>query len=245
KHPLCRAEEGVKVRGSVAKADHALVRNLDPFLGTAERVLAVMPAAEGVLHWPREGPNLTTLAYEDHLPLPDNSVDKLLLIHTLEATRDPAGLLREVWRVLMPMGNVFVVVPHRSGAWARADHTPFGIGRPFSSGQLCKLLGDALLEPGEVRRFLCVPPSGRRAILRSTRGWEKFGRSLMPGFSGLLGLEAQKTVMRGIPAAHKSLSLKIAMPGLSPAPKPVTSYVSGGAETPPARQKGSRTTTAR
>ena len=66
-----------------------------PFLGKAERVIAVMPAAEGVLPWPREGHNCTTLAYADKLPLPDSSVDKLLLVHLVENAPDPQAVLRE------------------------------------------------------------------------------------------------------------------------------------------------------
>ena len=220
---------------------------LRPYLGKATRVVSLMPAAEGVLHWPPEGPNLTALTYEDQLPLPDNAVDKMLVIHLLEATRDPLGLLREVWRALMPTGRVLVVVPYRSGAWARADHTPFGIGRPFSRFQLQELLEAAMLEPLDVRRFLCVPPSNRRILLRSTGGWERVGRTFFPRFAGLLAIEAQKTVVRGIPAHAKVRGLRLRVPALAPSPKPAarTRTLSDAAGTPPVRQTGSRTTTAR
>lgn len=193
---------------------------LQCYLGSAMRVAALMPAAAGVLHWPPEGPNATALTFEDALPLGDNSVDKVLLIHLLEATRDPAAVLREVWRVLMPTGRVVVIVPYRSGPWARADHTPFGIGRPFSRLQLTRLLEEAMLEPRDVRRFLCVPPSERRIVLRSTRGFERLGRRFFPGFAGLLAIEAQKTVVRGVSTHKSARSLRIAVPGLAPAPKP-------------------------
>ncbi|MEM9221868.1 MAG: class I SAM-dependent methyltransferase [Pseudomonadota bacterium] len=218
---------------------------LGPFLADAERVVGLMPAAEGVLHWPKDGQNLTALSYEEHLPLPDNSVDKLLLIHLLEATRDPVALLREVWRVLIPTGRLLVVVPHRLGAWARADHTPFGIGRPFTRFQLVNMLADALLDPGDVRRFLCVPPSNRRIVLGSTRGWERIGRSVLPRFSGLLAVEAQKIMVRGIPAKHKERALNVAVPVLGTAPKPATRNINDVAERPPVRRQGSRTTRAR
>src|SRR5512147_723111 len=50
-----------------------------PFLGAfraeAERVLAVMPAGQGVLRWPSEAPNLTAFADETALPFADRSID--------------------------------------------------------------------------------------------------------------------------------------------------------------------------
>lgn len=192
---------------------------LRPYLPEAERVLAIMPAAGGVIHWPREGPNVTALAYEDELPLPDNSVDRLLLVHVLESARDPFGVLREAWRVLVPSGRILVIVPCRTGPWARADHTPMGLGRPYSRFQLCHLLESAWLEPTTVRRVLFVPPTHRRFVLGSAGAWERLGRRFTPGLAGLLVIEAQKTLVRGLPVKEPR-GLKIFVPGLAPAPRP-------------------------
>ena len=75
-----------------------------PYLGLfreeAERCLAFMPAAQGVVKWPTTRPALSALVDENELPLPDAAVDRVLLVHALEMTNDPAALLREVWRVL-------------------------------------------------------------------------------------------------------------------------------------------------
>lgn len=221
---------------------------LRPYLGEAERVIALMPAAEGVLHWPPEGPNLTCLTYEDRLPLPDSSVDKLLVIHLLEAAKEPYEVLRDVWRVLVPTGRVLAIVPYRSGAWARADHTPMGLGRPFSQFQLGQVLESAWLEPVATRRFLYVPPTHRRIVLGSANVWERVGRRIMPHFAGMVALEAQKTLTRGIPS--RSRKLRDLVPTLAPVPRPATRAVRGPAPitdaggTPPARRTGSRTTTA-
>src|ERR1043166_4668730 len=77
-----------------------------PYLGLfreeAERCLAFMPAAQGVVKWPTTRPALSALVDENELPLPDNAVDRILLVHALEMTNDPGALLREVWRVLAP-----------------------------------------------------------------------------------------------------------------------------------------------
>src|SRR5688572_32376997 len=79
-----------------------------PYLGLfreeAERCLAFMPAAQGVMKWPTARPALSALVDENELPLADNAVDRVLLVHALEMTHDPAALLREVWRVLAAGG---------------------------------------------------------------------------------------------------------------------------------------------
>ena len=90
-----------------------------PYLGLfredAERCLAFMPAAQGVIKWPTARPGLVALVDEFALPLPDASVDRLLLVHALEMSHDPAELLREMWRVLSPSGRMILVLPNRRG----------------------------------------------------------------------------------------------------------------------------------
>ena len=69
-----------------------------PYLGLfredAERCIAFMPAAQGVLKWPTARPTLATLVDEFSLPLPDAAVDRILLVHALEMSDDPERLLR-------------------------------------------------------------------------------------------------------------------------------------------------------
>ena len=196
---------------------------LRPFLGEAERVVAVMPAAEGVFRWPREAANLASLAYEAKLPLADSAVDRLLMVHLLETTQDPNEALREAWRVLVPGGRLLAVVPYRAGAWARADFTPMGLGRPFSRAQLIGLMEACWLDPVDVRRCLYTPPTTRRFVLRSSPAWERVGRRMVPRFAGLLVIEARKTMTRGIPV-RPARKLADLVPTLTPVPKPAASY---------------------
>ena len=44
----------------------------------AERVVALMPASQGVIAWPGDARRLVAVAEEPELPLADNSMDKLL-----------------------------------------------------------------------------------------------------------------------------------------------------------------------
>lgn len=52
---------------------------------------------------------VSVLADFDALPFPSQSLDLVVLPHTLEIASDPHGTLREVERVLMPEGRVVVV----------------------------------------------------------------------------------------------------------------------------------------
>src|SRR6266852_6063492 len=94
-----------------------------PYLGLfreeAERCLAFMPAAQGVVKWPTDRPGLASLVDEDELPLPEAAVDRVLLVHAIETSQNVGALLREVWRVLAAGGRLLVVVPNRRGVWAR------------------------------------------------------------------------------------------------------------------------------
>src|SRR5277367_3513021 len=79
---------------------------LRPFLGETERTIAIMPAAQGVVPWPPEGPGLVALAEESELPLPDRSVDRVLVVHCLESTENQRGMMREIWRVMADGGKL-------------------------------------------------------------------------------------------------------------------------------------------
>ena len=103
-----------------------------------ERVVALIPAQQGALKWPAEEGNIVSLVLEEGLPLPDVSVDRVLMIHSLEYSDQARKLLREVWRVMTEGGRVLIVVPNRRGIWARIDHTPFGHGQ-LTAAQMSRL----------------------------------------------------------------------------------------------------------
>ena len=85
------------------------------FRGEAHRLGAFMPVTQGAIVWPYGAPCHTVLADEDQLPLPDNSVDKVLIVHGLEAAERVEPFLREIWRVMKPEGRLLAIVPNRSG----------------------------------------------------------------------------------------------------------------------------------
>jgi SAM-dependent methyltransferase len=190
-----------------------------PFVGSlmpaARRVVAAMPAQQGVEVWPGGARNLTSLVCEDGLPFPNALFDRILVVHGVEDSPDATAFLREVWRVLAPSGRVVVAVTARNGLWANTERTPFGHGRPYSRSQLAELLREAELEPSGWTRALYAPPVGWLA--RWAEGFEQIGSRLWPGFAGLLLMEAVKQTFAVKP---KGLGARVrrARPLLAPAP---------------------------
>lgn len=174
-----------------------------PYLGElatgAARVLAFMPARQGVVAWPIAGPFRSALVDPTTMPLPDGSVDRVLVVHALETAESPAELLHEVGRLLTPTGRVILVCPNRRGLWARLDTTPFGQGQPFSRSQLRRLLRDTLLTPERWAETLYVPPLRSRVLLRGAGAWERLGVGLSLPFAGLHVVEAARQIHRPIP----------------------------------------------
>jgi SAM-dependent methyltransferase len=167
---------------------------LRPFLAEAERVAAMMPASQGVLPWPAEGPYRVALADEGELPLADYSIDRVLLLHAVEFSEQLRPLLKEVWRVLAGGGRVLAVVPNRRGIWARTDRTPFGQGQPYTPGQLSRLLREEGFTPEGTAAALFVPPTHSRMILRSATAWETIGERWFSAFAGIAMVEATKQI---------------------------------------------------
>ncbi len=185
----------------------------------AERVLAFMPAGQGVIDWPATGASATALVEESSLPLPDSSIDLVLLVHALEMSPRPNALMAELRRVLTGGGQLVVVVPSRQGPWARSDLSPFGFGRPYSRGQLRHLFAEAGFEAQHWTTALHMPPASSRTLLRAARVLDKIGRAVWPAFAGIIVVSAVKRTVQGVTIRMK--------PKLAPALRPVFRPVYG------------------
>ena len=175
---------------------------LDGFRDEAERVICAMPARQGVLRWPAEGGAQATLVDELDLPFPDLSMDRIVLVHALECVDQVGPMMREIWRVLADSGRLLVVVPNRSGLWARFERTPFGHGRPYSPRQLSKLLRDTLFTPLTTDRALYMPPFRTAMLVRSAPAWERAGSALLQSFAGVVIMEAVKQIYAATPVTQ-------------------------------------------
>ena len=178
-----------------------------PYLGLfredAERCLAFMPAAQGVVKWPSARPTLVALV--DRLGTsaarcggrshPARPCDRSQPRCGGIAARGLAGA---------GAGRpILAVVPNRRGLWARMDTTPFGHGRPYSRSQLMHLLREAWFTPTAWGEALYVPPIERRWFLRSAYVWERTAAAVSAPFAGIHLVEATKQVYRVIPARQR------------------------------------------
>jgi SAM-dependent methyltransferase len=199
---------------------------LGMFIGKAQRVVGLMPARQGVLHWPSVGKCLAGLVDEHELPLADESMDRVLVVHGLEASESMRVMLRQIWRVLAPGGRLLIVAPNRRGLWARREATPFGHGQPFSRSQLTQLLRESMFSPSAWEVALFAPPFDWRPLLRSASAWERVGHVLWPRFSGVILVEATKQIYAATPLpAAKNVAQRVRALAPLPAPaRPASSF---------------------
>ena len=205
---------------------------LNPFLTQAQRCIALMPANLGVHHWPdnnndhnhanKQTLNLTALAEHPELPLETNSVDRVLLIHSMEYAEMLKPNLQEIYRILKSNGRLIVVIPNRMGLWAGSDKTPFGQGTPYTSHQLSYFLKDNFFTHERTQGALFMPPTRAAAIHQISSFFDVAGGFLLPAFAGVYIVEASKQIYAGI-SGHTELSRAVVRgrKWLLPKPAPV------------------------
>jgi len=184
--------------------------------GGAQRVISAMPEGQGAVAWSQSGRGCdVTLVPESRLPFSDQQFDRTILMHGLEEAENPRQLLRELWRVTAEEGRILIIAANRRGLWARADNTPFGEGRPWSRGQLARLLEDSLFQTTAWAHALYMPPLNSPLITSASHTWERAGETLFAPFGGAVMVEAVKRLYidpRGsapatVTAAHKAKAL--------------------------------------
>lgn len=170
---------------------------LKSFMGDSERVVALMPQAQGAVFWPPDENGLVSVCHEQQWPIESNSVDKIFVVHAVHDLEDLDSILRESWRVLTGQGRLILVVPNRQGLWARFDHTPFGHGVPYSMGQMRQILKEYMFVPERCERALFLPPTSSRLMLVMAPVFEKLGYRFMNVFGGVNIVEASKQIYAG------------------------------------------------
>jgi SAM-dependent methyltransferase len=158
----------------------------------------------------------------DALPFPNQSLDLVVLPHTLELARDPHDTLREVERVLRPEGRVVIVGFNPASLWGLRQSAGRLRQRLGGSGPLYLPSMGEFIGHGRVRDWLRLlgfeVERGRfglwRPPLRSEHGlarlgWlESAGARAWPGLGAVYMIEAVKRVrgmrLLGLARRHKT-----------------------------------------
>lgn len=164
----------------------------DAFLALARTRRAALVAAPGT-------PGTALVSEPAALALQSDSVDVMLLPHTLEFAPDPHEVLREAGRVLTGEGQLLVLGFEPLGTWSlRHAFTrggcPPGLRRTLAERRLAdwlKLLG---FEVGAAERFLYAPPLSSLQAGNARNWLERVGRQAWPRLSGAYLLHARKRV---------------------------------------------------
>lgn len=183
----------------------------------AQSLCLLMPAGKGAHNWPPDSKNAVFLAEAEELPIETNSVDRIVMIHDLEFAEVLQPKLQEIWRVLKSNGRILIIVPNRSGFWARADWSPFGHGTPYSLGQIRHHLRENMFVEEQTQEALFMPPLRTGFILKGANMFENIGQKLPIG-AGLHMVEASKQLYaRATPSSGSKMRVR-SRGALSPTP---------------------------
>ena len=174
-----------------------------PVLRVLERtgpatVMALMPAEQGAIYWPVHSENRSILGDEMRPPFAPNSISRIVMLHALEYAHAPDELLRVVWQLLAPGGQLLLIVPNRSGLWSRYGATPFSTGTPYTLAALRELLKEAQFTQRDVSSALFAPPSAHPLLLKLSGVIEGFAKLFLPRKGGVLVIEAEKQIYAGV-----------------------------------------------
>ncbi len=133
------------------------------------------------------------------LALQSDSVDVMLLPHTLEFAPDPHEVLREAARVLTGEGELVVLGFEPFSSWSlrhafTRDGCPPGLCRTISAQRLTEWLKLVGFEVGVAKRYLYAPPLASLHTGKARGVFERLGRRAWPRFSGAYLLHARKRV---------------------------------------------------
>jgi SAM-dependent methyltransferase len=144
-----------------------------------------------------------------HLPLATDSVDGVLMHHTIDFSRDPHQILREAERVLIPEGKLLIVGFNPWSLWGgwRLFHLhgamPPWAGHFFSIKRVCdwlSLLGFDLLA---VEHLNFRPPLQSQRLMQRLVFLERFGERFWPLGGAVYVLEAVKRTLTMTPIRPK------------------------------------------
>lgn len=138
--------------------------------------------------------------YPHALPVMTDTIDVVVLPHTLEFDDDPHEVLREIERVLIPEGHVIILSFNPWSLWGlwhvllRRRSRPPWCGRFLSATRIKDWLALLGFDIVVCRRFFYRPPLQHETVMRRLNFIEALGRRFWPVFAGIHIIVAKKRV---------------------------------------------------
>ena len=214
-HPVDQLEVWYRspLGSQLAAVESAVVRHmLDRLFGYHLLQVGAIPgfrelAAESCIrHWILTTPSLTTglpgtfvAALPDALPIASDSVDAVLLPHTLEFSQDAHRVLRETERVLIPEGRVIVLGFNPMSLWGLRRFLPGSrqrapwCGNFLAPSRVCDWLQLLGFDVEQQERQMFRPP-WRNPLSSRLSALDRLGSRYFSIFGGGYAIRAVKRV---------------------------------------------------
>lgn len=195
---LLQAERELIHRLSEGVFGYHLVQVQD--FGHGLEALADCPVRKRCLLDLTGGEGVGLLAAGEQLPLKSDSIDLVVLPHTLDFAIDPHQVLREAERVLIPEGRVLIIGFNPLSLWGLwrlflrwRGKVPW-CGHFLAYRRIVDWLGllGFDVEYADVCAF--APPFDGESWIRRTQGLERLGRRVWPMLAGVYAVRAVKRV---------------------------------------------------
>ncbi len=187
----------------------------DQFLSASKTLRSLLVAAT-------PGPGVSLVSTPGQLAIATDSVDSILLPHTLEIDPEPHQTLREVQRVLVGDGHVMVLGFNPYGFWGARrligrGRFPPGLARIISERRLRDWLTLLGLEVVGFRRYAYPLPINNESVLTRMARMETLGPRYFKRLSGAYMLLARKRVytitpIRAVPRRRRRVSVALPEP---------------------------------
>ncbi len=135
-----------------------------------------------------------------HLPVATDSIDAILMPHTLDFSADPHQVLREAERVLIPEGRLLIIGFNPWSLWGlwrlprmRSKRIPW-CGHFLSLSRLHDWLSLLGFDVEQTRYLMYRPPLARSGVLARLEFVELLGRRFWLPLSGVYVVQAVKRV---------------------------------------------------
>jgi SAM-dependent methyltransferase len=209
-------------------------KSLDPVLSTSFGYYAVQLGCEDlsaelmqdcrINHVFRMGQGPDTqdvLIDSSSLPVSSDSIDMVVLMHTLSLAKDPHAILREVNRVLIPDGKLIIIDFNPISLWgfrhllqSWLDEAPWA-GHYYTAGRLKDWVN--LLGFDQLHHFKCgyvLPINYQNLILRS-RIFSKFSERWLKFSAALNIMVFEKNTIPLTPVRKRWVKRQVLTPGVA------------------------------